>query len=166
MKKIKVKFNKNIFKKYIARLVAYRKLFFALFFCVLLVFTSNVIYKNTYYNMNNIDYAKSGNFESDEMKKNVMFKKVIENIKLREQVTQNVGSRNYRNPFSFNDEESLNKNNDNNNESNNEEDDSNEGSGDENNNESGDNDDSNNGSDGKNDDLVVSPVELLLPLMH
>lgn len=165
MKKIKVKFNKNIFKKYIVRLVAYRKLFFALFFCVLLAFTSSVIYKNAYYNMNNIDYAKSGNFESDEMKKNTMFKKVIENIKLREQVAQNAESRNYRNPFDFNDEESLSKNNESNDESNDKGDGGNERSGDENNNE-GDNNDNNNSSDDKSDDSVVSPVELFLPLMH
>lgn len=166
MKKIKAKFNKNIFKGYVARLVAYRKLFFALFFCVLLAFTSDVIYKNAYYNMNNIDYAKSGNFESDEMKKNIMFEKVIENIRLRKQVTQNAESRNYRNPFSFNDEESLSKNNDDNNESSNEEDGNNESSGNENNEGSDDSDDNNSGSDDENDGSVISPIELLLPLMH
>ncbi len=172
MKKFKMKFNKNIVKKYVGCLIAYRKLFFALFFCVLLVFTSSIIYENVYCNMKNIDYAESGNFESDEMKKSIMFKKVIENVELRERVTRNVKNRNYRNPFGFNDEESLNENNDNdnndNNENNNEEDGNDEESDNDSNNDSSNNDDNDksNNDDDKDDNSVISPIELFVPLMH
>ena len=105
MKKIEIKFNKNNAKKYAAYLVEHRKAFFAVFCGALFIFVSSVIYENAYYNIEQIDYAKSGSFEDDEIRREIMFEKVVENIELREQTIRNVRNKEYKNPFSFNDEE-------------------------------------------------------------
>ena len=124
MKKIEIKFDKNDAKKYAVYLIKHRKLFFVAFFGALFIFTFNVIYENAYHNIEQIDYAKSRSFEDDEARREIMFKKVIKNIKLREQTTQDVRNKEYRNPFSFSDEEYSDKSDNNGEENNNKGDDS------------------------------------------
>ena len=65
--------------------------------------------------MKYIDYAESGNFEGDKVKKNIMFKEIIKNINFRKQAMQEAGSKEYKNIFTFNDVEDLDENNNNNN---------------------------------------------------
>ena len=91
-------------------LIEHRKVFFAVFSSALFIFTFNVIYENAYYNIEQIDYAKSRSFEDDEVRREIMFKKVIENIELREQTTRDVRNKEYKNPFSFNNEEGFDEN--------------------------------------------------------
>ena len=110
MKKIETKFDKNSVKKYAAYLVKHRNLFFVVFFGVLFIFTFNVIYENVYYNMEHIDYVKSRNFEDDEIKRDIIFEKVIENIKFRERVIRNMENKEYKNPFVFNDGKDFDEN--------------------------------------------------------
>ncbi len=124
MKKNVIKFNKNSVKKYAVYLIEHRKLFFIVFFGALFIFTFNVTYENVYYNMEHIDYAKSRNFEDDEIKRDIIFKKVIEDIKFRERIIRDVKNKEYKNPFSFNDEESFDENSNGGEENNNEGDDS------------------------------------------
>jgi len=114
MKKVEIKFDKNSFKKYVKYSIEHRKLFFMIFFSALFVFTFNVIYKNAYYDMKYIDYAESGNFEGNKIKKNTMFKEIIKNINFRKQAMQDVRNKEYKNIFSFNDVEDLDENDDNN----------------------------------------------------
>ena len=111
MKKIKIKFSKNRLKKYAGYLVKHRRLFFVMFFGALFIFTFDVIYENAYYNMKHIDYERLRNFKDDETKKNIMFEKIIENINLRKQMIQDIKNKEYKNIFSFNNQESLNENN-------------------------------------------------------
>ena len=111
MKKVEIKFDKNSFKKYVKCFVKHRKLFFIMFFSALFIFTFNVIYKNAYYDMRNIDYAESGNFEGDKMKKNIMFEEIIKNINFRKRAMQNARNKKYKNIFSFNDVEDSDENN-------------------------------------------------------
>ncbi len=103
MKKVEIKFDKKSFKKYIKYFIKHRKLFFMIFFSALFIFTFNVIYKNAYYNMKYIDYAESGNFEGDKMKKDIIFKGIIKNINSRKQTMRDARNKEYKNIFSFND---------------------------------------------------------------
>ena len=146
MKKIKIKFNKNNAKKYAVYLVEHRKLFFAVFFGALFIFTFNIIYENAYYNIEQIDYAKSRSFEDDETRREIMFKKVVENIEFREQMMRDVKNKKYKNLFSFNDEESFDKEHA------------------PNPSQEGNNDGEENNNDG--DDLIIPPAELPVLRAH
>ncbi len=103
MKKIETRLNKNSVKKCAAYLIRHRNLFLMAFFGVLFIFTFNVIYENVYYNMEHIDYVESRNFEDDEIKRDIIFEKVIENIKSRERAIRSMENKEYKNPFIFND---------------------------------------------------------------
>lgn len=151
MKKIEIKFNKNNAKKYAVYLIKHRRIFFVVFFSALFIFTFNVIYKNVYYNIEQIDYAKSRSFEDDETRREIMFEKVVENIEFREQMIRDVKNKKYKNLFSFNDEESFDENGNGGEENNDEDDDSvippaENGNGGEENND-------------KSDDLTIPPIE-------
>lgn len=107
MKKIKIKFNKNSVEKYFGQLVKHRGAFFVVFFGVLFVFTFNIIYQEAYLKINYINYEKSENFKVNEIKKDAIFKNVIEKIKEKERLKQVGIDKEYRNPFDFKEAENL-----------------------------------------------------------
>ena len=110
MKKItlKIKFNKKNFKKILSRIFYCKRLFFIMFFGVLLIFTFDIVYKNAFLNVEYIDYTEDDNFIITDGKiNNVNLNRVLKNIDKDKEKIRTKINKEYKDPFGFGGSEIL-----------------------------------------------------------
>jgi hypothetical protein len=100
MRKIKIGFDKNTVKNILALIIRRKRIFFILFFGALLIYTFDVVYKNVYLNIRYVDY--SGSFSvSDIKRESVVIKKILRDIKRKDERIKSGVSKHYEDPFNF-----------------------------------------------------------------
>jgi hypothetical protein len=100
MRKINVGFDKNTVKNILDLITRRKRIFFILFFGALLIYTFDVMYKNVYLNIRYVDY--SGSFSTSDIKReSIVVKKILRDIKRKDERIKSGVSKHYEDPFNF-----------------------------------------------------------------
>jgi hypothetical protein len=110
MKKIipKINLNKKDIKRFLAKLLDYKRLFFIILFGMMLIFTVDIIYRYAFININYIDYTEESNFIVTDGKINsIKLSRVLKNIGENNKKIKMEADKKYKDPFDFGDTEDL-----------------------------------------------------------